>query len=599
LRPAIRVDGYAPIREYAAIGDGRTAALVARDGSIDWLCLPDFDSASVFASLLDADRGGRFTLGPSDQYEVDRRYLPDTNVLETTFRTGEGVVRITDAMALPGEGLAPSRELARRIEGLSGTVAMRWQVEPRFQYAARAPRTALREGVVISESGRDALAVSSWNAGEPDVGPDSAAGQFVASEGTRALIVLGSAHQEPLVFPSRDEAEKRVDATIAYWRRWMEDRKYEGLWREAVLRSALALKLLVFAPSGAVLAAPTTSLPEAMGGERNWDYRFSWIRDSAFTIEALLDLGCSSEADAFVSWLLHASQLTHPRLQVLYRLNGDHRAPESELSLNGYRGSRPVRVGNAAACQRQLDVYGDLIQTAWIYSRRGAELDRDTGRRLAQIADLICEIWGETDSGIWEVRSEPLHFTQSKMLCFVALTRAIELADANVIPGKNGEQWRRAAAAIRDFVETRCFSPSRGAYVRAAGTEELDASLLLASLAGYSKGDDPRLVATIDAIRGELGRGPLLHRYLCEDGVGGEEGAFLPCSFWLVEALTRAGRFDEAAELMEQLLELANDVGLYAEEVEPETGDFLGNFPQGLVHLALVSAAVCYAETAP
>jgi GH15 family glucan-1,4-alpha-glucosidase len=355
----------------------------------------------------------------------------------------------------------------------------------------------------------------------------------------------------------------------------------------------------VFAPSGAVIAAPTTSLPETIGGERNWDYRFSWIRDSAFAVEALLDLGCAREADAFVSWLSHASQLTHPRLQVLYKLNGDHRTPEERLPLAGYRGSTPVRVGNAAAAQRQLDVYGDLIQTAWIYSRRGAELDRDIGHRLAEIADLVCKIWRETDSGIWEVRSEPLHFTQSKMLCFVALTRAIELADANVIPGKNSERWRREAKAIQDFVESRCFSPSKGAYVRAAGSEELDASLLLASLAGYSKGDEPRLVATIDAIRRELGRGPLLYRYLCEDGLPGHEGVFLPCSFWLVEALARAGRFDEAGELMEQLLDLANDVGLYAEEIEPETGDFLGNFPQGLVHLALVSAAVCYAERTP
>jgi GH15 family glucan-1,4-alpha-glucosidase len=284
---------------------------------------------------------------------------------------------------------------------------------------------------------------------------------------------------------------------------------------------------------------------------------------------------------------------------VLYKLNGDHRTPEERLPLAGYRGSTPVRVGNAAAAQRQLDVYGDLIQTAWIYSRRGVELDRDIGHRLAEIADLVCKIWRETDSGIWEVRSEPLHFTQSKMLCFVALTRAIELADANVIPGKNSERWRREAKAIQDFVESRCFSPSKGAYVRAAGSEELDASLLLASLAGYSKGDEPRLVATIDTIRRELGRGPLLYRYLCEDGLPGHEGVFLPCSFWLVEALARAGRFDEAGELMEQLLDLANDVGLYAEEIEPETGDFLGNFPQGLVHLALVSAAVCYAESTP
>ena len=595
----MRVDGYAPIREYAAIGDGRAAALVALDGSIDWLCLPDFDSASVFAAILDAERGGRFALEPEAAYDVGRRYVPDTNVLETTFRTAEGVVRVTDALTLPGRGLAPSRELARRVEGLSGVVPMRWRVEPRFQYAAQAPRIAQRGGPAVAEHGRDALAVSSWDAGGPEVEPGALSGQFVARQGTRALLVLGSAHEEPLVFPDRDGAEERLDDTVAFWRRWAESRDYAGPWHEAVVRSALLLKLLVFAPSGAVIAAPTTSLPETIGGERNWDYRFSWIRDSAFAVEALLDLGCAREADAFVSWLSHASQLTHPRLQVLYKLNGDHRTPEERLPLAGYRGSTPVRVGNAAAAQRQLDVYGDLIQTAWIYSRRGAELDRDIGQRLAEIADLVCKIWRETDSGIWEVRSEPLHFTQSKMLCFVALTRAIELADANVIPGKNSEQWRREATAIQDFVESRCFSPSKGAYVRAAGSEELDASLLLASLAGYSKGDDPRLVATIDAIRRELGRGPLLYRYLCEDGLRGHEGVFLPCSFWLVEALARAGRFDEAGELMEQLLDLANDVGLYAEEIEPETGDFLGNFPQGLVHLALVSAAVCYAESTP
>jgi GH15 family glucan-1,4-alpha-glucosidase len=476
---------------------------------------------------------------------------------------------------------------------------MRWRVEPRFQYAAQAPRIAQRGGAAVAEYGRDALAVSSWDAGGPEIGPGALTGQFVARQGARALLVLGSAHEEPLVFPDRDGAEERLDDTVAFWRRWAESRDYAGPWKEAVVRSALLLKLLVFAPSGAVIAAPTTSLPETIGGKRNWDYRFSWIRDSAFAVEALLDLGCAREADAFVSWLSHASQLTHPRLQVLYKLNGDHRTPEERLPLAGYRGSTPVRVGNAAAAQRQLDVYGDLIQTAWIYSRRGAELDRDIGHRLAEIADLVCKIWRETDSGIWEVRSEPLHFTQSKMLCFVALTRAIELADANVIPGKNSERWRREAKAIQDFVESRCFSPSKGAYVRAAGSEELDASLLLASLAGYSKGDEPRLVATIDAIRRELGRGPLLYRYLCEDGLPGHEGVFLPCSFWLVEALARAGRFDEAGELMEQLLDLANDVGLYAEEIEPETGDFLGNFPQGLVHLALVSAAVCYAESTP
>jgi GH15 family glucan-1,4-alpha-glucosidase len=520
-------------------------------------------------------------------------------VLETTFRTAGGVVRVTDALTLPTNGLAPHRELVRRIEGISGTVALHWRVEPRFQYATRAPRIGRRGAVLIAERGSDAVALSSWEAGEPAVSGSGFTGQFVARPGVRSLLVLGTAYQEPLVLPARDEVERRLDLTVTSWRRWVEGRSYDGPWRDAVTRSGLVLKLLVFAPSGAVLAAPTTSLPETIGGERNWDYRFSWIRDSAFTIEALLDLGCASEADAFVSWLSHASQLTHPRLQVLYRLNGDQRAPERTLPLAGYRGSQPVRAGNAAASQRQLDVYGDLLQTAWIYTRSGADLDADTAKRLAEIADLVCDIWQEPDAGIWEVRSEPLHFTQSKMLCFVALSRAIAMAESDLIPAKSTERWRREAEAIREFVETRCFSRSRGAYVRAAEGDELDASLLLSSLMGYAEGDDGRVLATIDALRQELGRGPLVHRYLGNDGLPGEEGAFLACSFWLVEALARGGRFDEAAETMEELLELANDVGLYAEEIDPETGDFLGNFPQGLVHLGLVSAAACYAELAP
>jgi GH15 family glucan-1,4-alpha-glucosidase len=594
----MRRDGYTPIREYAAIGDGRTAALIALDGSIDWLCLPDFDSPSVFAALLDAERGGRFALEPETDYESERRYVPSTNVLETTFRTSDGVVRVTDALTLPGVGLAPNRELVRRIEGLAGSVALRWQVEPRFEYAGRTPRLALRHGCGVAESSSDAIVVSSWDAGAPAIATGSFEGRFVVGQGGRALLVVGSAHQEPLVLSSRDEAEGRLDETVASWARWADNRSLESPWREAVIRSGLALKLLVFAPSGAVLAAPTTSLPERIGGERNWDYRFSWVRDSAFTVEALLDLGCSQEADAFVSWLSHASQLTHPRLQVLYRLNGDDRAPERSLPLSGYRGSRPVRIGNGAVSQRQLDVYGDLIQTAWLYTRSGAELDPDIGGRVAEIADHVCGIWREPDSGIWEVRSGPLHFTQSKMMCFVALTRAAELADEGAVPASGRERWRREAKAIREFVETECVSPMDGTYVRAAGSETLDASLLLASLMGYASGDDRRLIATIDAVRDKLGHGPLLYRYIDEDGVSGEEGAFLACSFWLVEALARARRVDEAAELMEQLLALSNDVGLYAEEVDPETGDFLGNFPQGLVHLALVSAAACYAELA-
>jgi GH15 family glucan-1,4-alpha-glucosidase len=584
--------GYVPIRDYAAIGDGRTAALVARDGSIDWLCLPELDSPSVFAAALDADRGGRFALEPEIEAHVKRRYLPDTNVLETTFSTRVGVVRVIDAMALPNAELGPTRELIRRVDGLRGQVPMRWRITPAFGYGAKAPRLKGRGGTPIATDGPHALAVCSWDAGEAHIDEEAIFGRFEAREGSSALIALCAAHQEPLVFPRREDVEARLDATTTYWRRWAEQRAYSGPWRDAVIRSALSLKLLVHAPSGAIAAAASASLPEEIGGERNWDYRFCWVRDSAFTLGALLELGCPSEAEAFFWWLLHASQLTHPRLQVLYRLNGGERAPERTLELHGYRGSRPVRVGNDAAAQTQLDIYGDLLQTALVYTQAGGRLDRETGRRLAGNADLVCGIWREPDSGIWEVRREPGHFTHSKMMCWVALDRALRLAEAGHLPRDRESTWRRERQAIRDFIETRCWSDQLGSYTREAGSEELDASLLLGVLLGYDAGDPDRLSATVEAIRRELGRGPLLSRYSGGDGLRGGEGAFLCCSFWLADALARIGRRDEAIALMDELVALANDVGLFAEEIDPLTREFLGNTPQGLVHLALITAAV-------
>jgi len=597
--PQRDADGYAPIRDYAAIGDGRTAALVALDGSIDWLCLPDLHSASVFAAILDPERGGRFSLAPAAPFETERRYVPGTNVLETVFHTAEGVVRVTDGLSLSDTSLGPLREVARRIEGLSGSVPLAWRVEPRFGYGTRRARLGRRDGVAVASAGSDAVAVGTWGAGTPEIGGDGISGGFEARAGDRALVLLGAAHQEPLVFPSRDAVEARLDGTIAFWRGWTETREYDGPWKDDVLRSALALKLLVYAPSGAIAAAPTTSLPETIGGERNWDYRYSWIRDSVFTLEALTDLGCSVEAKAFLWWLLHAAQLTHPKLQVLYGLDGSPDAPERELPLAGYRGSRPVRVGNGAVDQRQLDIYGDLFQTVFLYVERGFDLDADTGRRLAETADHVCRIWREPDRGLWEVRSDPVHFTQSKMMCFVALDRACRLAEAGLVDDRRA-RWVPQAEAVREFVETRCFSEEKRSYTRYAGSEELDASLLLGSLLQYCRPDSPRMLGTIEAIRRELGHGPFLERYAGEDGLEGREGAFLACSFWLVEALARAGRLDEAAETMEELLGCANDVGLYAEELDPSTGEFLGNFPQGLTHLGLVSAAAALqrAETA-
>jgi GH15 family glucan-1,4-alpha-glucosidase len=585
-------EGFAPIREYAAIGDGRTVALVARDGAIDWLPLPDLDSPAVFGAILDAERGGRFSLEPDLPYAVTRRYVPNTNVLETTFTTSAGVVRITDALLLHGPGLAPLRELVRLVEGLSGATPMRWSVEPRFGYAASPVSIASRDGVTIAASGSDAIGVHPWGVGEPEIGRDRVSGRFDAHVGSTSMIALSASRQEPLVFPSRAEILARLEHTRGAWGRWVAARRYDGSFRDAVVRSGLALKLLVFAPSGAIAGAATTSLPEEIGGVRNWDYRFSWIRDSAFALGAFLDLGCADEAEAYFWWLMQASQITHPRLQVLYRLDGGARAPERTLELGGHRGSRPVRVGNGAVDQLQLDIYGSFVRSAWLFVDAGHRLDRDVGKRLARTANLVADIWTTPDSGIWEVRTAPRDFTQSKIMCWVALDRAIALASSGQIPTDHVPRWRREADRIRAFVEERCWSERKNSYVRSADSEELDAGVLLASLVGFADPSGPRMHGTLEAIDRELRDGPFVRRYGGADGVSGEEGAFLACSFWLVEALARAGRIDEAGELLELLVGAANDVGLYAEEVDPRDGAFLGNFPQALSHLALIGAAI-------
>jgi GH15 family glucan-1,4-alpha-glucosidase len=583
------------------IGDGRTAALVAADGAIDWLCLPNFDSPSVCGALLDARAGGSFELSPADAFDASRRYLPGTNVLETTFTTAAGSVRVVDGLTVSDHGLEPMRELARSIEGVTGRVAMRWRFTPRFDYGAGIPECGWRHDVPVASYRQDAVAVASWNTGRPAWKDAAVGAEFDIEAGGRAVFALAAARGEPLVLPARHAVEQRLAETIRFWESWTGTRTYDGRWRDQVLRSALVLKLLIFAPSGASVAAPTTSLPEEIGGERNWDYRFCWTRDSHFAIDALLELGCYEDAKCLFWWFLQATALTEPKLHPLYRLDGGLHITERTLPLPGYRDSRPVRVGNAAIAQTQLDVYGHLFETAWLYSEGNHALDSDMGRVLARIADYVCDIWRQPDAGIWEVRNGPFQFTHSKVMCWVALDRAIRLAQRGELPARHVERWKREAAAVAVYVDTQCWSEALGSYTRTAGDTRVDASLLMLPLMGYgmpqaqaSAGDRSiaRINGTIDAVIRELRDGDFVYRYRADDGVAGGEGCFLNCSFWLVSALARVGRIEEGTALMDRLVARANDVGLYAEEVDAGSGDFLGNFPQALVHLALVDAAI-------
>jgi GH15 family glucan-1,4-alpha-glucosidase len=583
-----RDGGYADIRDYAAIGDGRSVALVARDGQVDWLAIPAMDSPPAFAGILDPDVGGAIELRPTVPFDVDRCYVERSNVLQTTFRTRDGVVRVTDSVNFGATGPLPWGELARRVECLSGEVPMSWSVRPGNRFGNAEPWAETRNGSPVLTLGDQHLLVLPFDVGEVIVDARGLGGEFTAGRDMQSgLLVLTYTDREPMFRSRRAAIETRIEHTIRTWQGWTQGVVYEGPWRDQVLRSALALKLLVYVPTGAVAAAPTTSLPEWIGGDRNWDYRYAWVRDSAFTVDAFVRLGLHEEMHEALAWLLRCAEQTSPELHVFYTLRGRVADRTTEVDLRGYRDSRPVRAGNTAEEQLQLGNFGDLLESVWYYVREGHLLDEGAGQMLAGIADRACDVWRREDSGIWELDHQR-HYTISKMGCWVALDRAVQLAEHGQLPAAHIDRWRNERSAVRAWVEEHCWSAERRAFTFYAGSDALDASVLLAARNRFCSPDDKRLLATLEAVRDELADGPLLYRY---SGMRGHEGAFVACSFWLVEALAKVGRVDEAAELMEGLLALGNDVGLYAEEMEPGTGAFLGNFPQGLSHLALVNAA--------
>ena len=551
------------------------------------MSLPSLHAPTTFAAMLDPERGGRFTLAPSGEFDVARRYVGRTNVLETTYRTGDGAVRVTEALTLQDGGLLPWVELARRIEGMEGSVRLEWRLEPRFDWGRQPPRIQRRGGLLTAEGAGLQLAVHSWDAGEVEPEEDALAGSFELTAGETAMLALVACHEQPLHRPSRDHVEARLDATCRVWERWLGFWTYDGPWEEEVARSALALKLLVYAPNGSIAAAPTTSLPEVIGGDKNYDYRYSWVRDSAFTLDALMRLGLPEQVQESFACLLRAVRRTAPDLRPFYDLDGCVPDRSEELPhLRGYRDSAPVNYGNAARTQLQLGSWGDLLETAALYCSEGNVLDDDTGEMLAACIDRVSVLWPDEDSGMWEL-DEHRRYTTSRMTVWMAFDRAIRLAEEGQLPDGHVPQWREQHDRLRVWIEEHCWSEELGAYRAWPGQEALDAGILRAVRMDYPEHE--HLDRTVDTIREHLAAGPGL-LYRTSEHIG-QEGAFVACSFWLVEALARLGRVDEASETMERILPYANDLGLFSEEIDPETGELLGNFPQGLSHLALVNAA--------
>jgi alpha,alpha-trehalase len=590
-----------PIADHALLSDCHTAALVDKDGSIEWLCFPRFDSPSTFGRILDA-AAGHWSIRPVGDATVTRRYVERTMVLESTHRTATGAVAITDALSLgPGNrdheiGKDSPHLLLRQVAGLEGEVDVEVEFAPRTEYGSIHPVLSAVDGGISVRGGADSLMLSSPL--EHDIQAATARRRAVVRAGERIGFALHhrATAETPARVWSQDEIAQRLDDTVAAWRSWSAlHQRYDGPYRELVQHSGRVLQALTFFPTGAIVAAPTTSLPEITGGERNWDYRYSWVRDASFTVQALWVAACPDEAGEFFDFIATAAASSVARgtdMQIMFGIGGECDLSERELPhLDGWRGSRPVRIGNAAWKQRQVDVYGELLDA---YAWMSDTLDRvedATLRFLVALADAAAARWRDPDQGIWEVRSEPRHFVYSKLMCWVALDRAIKLAE-HLPAGDRVGRWEATRDEIAGAILHEGWSETAGAFTQSFGSDELDASVLMLPIVGFLPADDPRVLATIDAIEERLtdDRG-LVYRYRAADGLEGEEGTFLLCTFWLAHALAQAGRPARAREVFDRAAAFVNDVGLLAEEIDSHTGELLGNFPQAFSHIGLINAA--------
>jgi GH15 family glucan-1,4-alpha-glucosidase len=577
-----------PIEDYAIIGDTHSVALVGKDGSIDWLCVPRFDSGACFAALLGTPEHGRWLLAPAGEVRgVSRRYRPDTLVLDTEFETDDGVIRLTDCMPLRDR----QANVVRIVEGIRGRVQMRMELVIRFDYGSVVPWVRSEGGHLKAIAGPDALHL---HTGVRVHGEDfKTVADFTVSEGERVPFVMTwhASHDES---PTSIDAKDRVDETVLHWREWSESRRPLPEWDDAVARSLITLKALIYSPTGGIIAAPTTSLPEEIGGVRNWDYRYCWLRDATFTLYSLLTAGFEEEALAWRDWLLRAVAGKPDELQIVYGPAGERRLPEWEVDwLPGYQGSDPVRVGNAASRQFQLDVFGEVLDLLHQTRRHGLEHDQNSWAFERAVLDFLERDWDQPDEGIWEVRGPRRHFTHSKVMVWVALDRVVSDVENYHLEGPV-DRWRALRAEVHEQVCREGYDADRGTFVQYYGSRELDANLLTIPLIGFLPPDDERVVRTVEAIQRELMVDGFVRRYRSAqelDGMPHGEAAFLPCTFWLADALGLMGRKDEAREIFERLLSIRNDVGLLAEEYDPRSGRQQGNFPQAFTHVSLVNTA--------